>query len=162
MPLSKNTAFPAPQSSCSTLVGTSTDNLQRLGPARETLPGRLGVFRQDGPAVISLSHLLVARRLLSLAGTLISLCPPASITLLQVSYWSTSGQKLYVYFLFSLIANFSWKIEFDAQGQDGKLGKIAYFPNMQPFAPLSNEWQNKINKITVGDAPLCRLASLSI
>lgn len=46
----------------------------------------------------------------------------------QVSYWSTSGQKSYVYFLFFLTANFWWKIEFDAQGQDGKLGKIAYFP----------------------------------
>lgn len=88
----------------------------------------LGILRQDGHSVIRLSHLVVARRLLRLVGTLISLSPPVSITLFQVSYWSTSGQKSYVYFLFFLTANFWWKIEFDAQGQDGKLGKIAYFP----------------------------------
>lgn len=112
----------------------------------------LGILGQDGHSVIRLSHLVVARRLLRLVGTLISLSPPASITLFHVSYWSTSGQKSYVYFLFFLSANFWSKIEFDAQGQGGKLGKIAYFPHIQPFATLSNEWQNKIS---VGDAILC-------
>lgn len=88
----------------------------------------LGILRQDGHSVIRLSHLVIARRLLKLVGTPITLPLPISITLFQVSYWSTSGQKSYVYFLFFLTANFWWKIEFDAQGQDGKLGKIAYFP----------------------------------
>lgn len=41
----------------------------------------------------------------------------------------------------------------------GKLGKIAYFPHVQPFATLSNEWQNKIS---VGDAILRRVAGLAI
>lgn len=33
-----------------------------------------------------------------------------------------------------LTAKFWWKIELDAQGQDGKLGKIAYFFRTEPFA----------------------------
>lgn len=119
----------------------------------------LGILRQDGHSVIRPSHLVVAGGLLEPVGTPISLSPPTSITLFQVSYWSTSGQKSYVYFLFFLTANFWWKIEFDAQGQDGKLGKIAYFPPIQPFATLSNEWQNKIS---VGDASLCWVAGLAI
>lgn len=34
-----------------------------------------------------------------------------------------------MFIFFSFSANFWWKIEFDAQGQDRKLGKIAYFPS---------------------------------
>lgn len=111
----------------------------------------LGILGQDGHSVIRLSHLVVARRLLRLVGTLISLSPPVSITLFRVSYWSTSGQKSHVYFLFFLTANFWGKIEFDAQGQDGKLSKIAYFPPIQRCHFFFNEWQNKIS---VGDAVL--------
>lgn len=118
----------------------------------------LGVFRQDGHPVISLSHSVVARRLLRLLEILISLCPPASILLFQVSNWSTSGQKSYVYFPFFLVAYFCSKIELDALGQDGKLCKNNLFSLHSTFC-YPNEWQNKI---TVGDAIPRQLAILSI
>lgn len=40
---------------------------------------------------------------------------------------------MFIFFSF-LTAKFWWKIEFDAQGQDGKLGKIPYFLPIEPFA----------------------------
>lgn len=118
----------------------------------------LGVFGQDGHPVISFSHSVVARRLLRLLGSLISLFPPASNTPFQVSYWSTPGQKSYVYFVFFRGTNFCLKNWFWCPG--GRMEnwvKITFSQNSALRVP--NEWQNKI---TVGDATLCRLTVLSI
>lgn len=102
--------------------------------------------RQDGHYVIRLSHLVVARRLPKTAGTLISLSLAISITLFQVSYWSTSGQKSYVYFLFFshckvLVENWIW-----CPGAGWKIGQNSLFPPHWSIChTLSNEWANKIS-----------------
>lgn len=102
--------------------------------------------RQHGHYVIRLSHLVIARRLLKTAGTLISLSLPISITLFQVSYWSTSGQKSYVYFLFFshckvLVENWIW-----CPGAGWKIGQNTLFPPHWTIChALSNEWPNKIS-----------------
>lgn len=118
----------------------------------------VGILRQDGYCVIRLSHLLVARRLLRKAATLISLFhPPPSPSFKWVTDPPLDRNCMFIFFSFS--QNFWWKIEFDAQGQGRKLGKIAYFPPIQPFATPSNEWQNKIS---VGDGILCWILALAI
>lgn len=102
--------------------------------------------RQHGHYVIRLSHLVIARRLLKTAGTLISLSLPISITFFQVSYWSTSGQKSYVYFLFFshckvLVENWIW-----CPGAGWKIGQNSLFPPHWTIChTLSNEWPNKIS-----------------
>lgn len=83
---------------------------------------------QDGHYVIRLSHLVIARRLQKSVGTLISLSLPISITLFQVSYWSTSGQKSYVYFLFFLTAKFLVENWIWCPGAGWKIGQNSLFP----------------------------------
>lgn len=81
------------------------------------------ILWQHDHCVIRLSHLVIARRLLKLVLSLISLPQPTSITLFQMSCWSTSGQKSFVYFLFLFTANFWWEIESHAEGQAGNWAK---------------------------------------
>lgn len=109
---------------------------------------------QDGHYVIRLSHLVIARRLLKSVGTLISLSLPISITLFQVSYWSTSGQKSYVYFLFFLTAKFLVENWIWCPGARWKIGQNSLFPPRRTICyTLGNEWRNKI---PAGVAILCR------